>query len=75
MKKIQKLKNSAAVQIIAAKHGKTTEEISKEMEEALEAAWMTEDSAMKKLQEKLFPEGKPSAEDFINTMAAYIIKR
>jgi len=75
MKKFQKLKNSAAVRIIASKHGKTAEEISREMEKALEAAWMTEDPAMKELQEKLFPEGKPSAEEFIRTMASYIKKR
>ena len=75
MKKFQKLKNSAAVRIIASKHGKTAEEISREMEKALEAAWMTEDPAMKELQEKLFPEGKPSAAEFIRTVAAYIKKQ
>ena len=39
------------------------------MQEALDEAWATADPAAKQRQQQLFPDGKPSLEQFIVTLA------
>lgn len=72
MKKQQSLKHSIILQTLAVRHGKTTQEITDEMEKALNAAWNTRDPAIQSLQKELFPQGKPTTEEFINTIATYM---
>ena len=75
MNKIEKFKSKTVILSVAQKHEQTQEDVIREMEDALDTAWSTQDPAMKELQHTLFPEGKPTAEEFINTMAAFIKKQ
>ena len=44
------------------------------MEEAIVVAWESEDPQVKAFQAKLFPNGKPTVEEFIAVMAEYVKK-
>ena len=48
--------------------------IKKEMEKAIVAAWSSTDPEVKAFQEKLFPNGQPTVEEFIAVMAEYVKK-
>ena len=57
---------------VAAKHGISVEEVVRDMQETLDAAWDSTDEATREKQRKLFPNGKPSIEEFIRTMAKQV---
>ena len=43
----------------------------KEMQKAIDAAWTSNEPECRLWQEKLFPNGKPSVEEFVATIAQY----
>lgn len=57
---------------IAEQAGTTPGEVRQDMQEALDAAWASNDLATKRRQYELFPEGKPTLEQFILLMAAQL---
>lgn len=56
------------IEQVAAQNGTTPENVRKEIQAAIDAAW--EDPAGREMQQLLFPNGKPSPEEFIITVAA-----
>lgn len=50
----------------------TPQQVRKEIETAITAAWESEDDATQLQQKMLFPEGKPDVETFLTRMAAQI---
>ena len=72
MKIFDSMKGRTVIRRTADHFGESELQIRKDMQEALDAAWATDDPAAKKLQEELFPDGKPSLEQFIVTLGRYI---
>lgn len=58
-----------AISEVAKRHGVPEEEVREEMEKALFMAWGTGDSEAVDLQDEVFPEGMPDAEEFISRLA------
>ena len=54
---------------IAAQHGVSVTEVIREIQIAVDAAWNNPDPAIRAKQRQLFPNGKPSVEEFIRVMA------
>lgn len=72
MKIFDTMRGRASIRRTADHFGQSEEQIRKDMQEALDAAWATADPAAKKLQEEMFPGGKPTLEQFIATVARQI---
>lgn len=58
-----------AISEVAKRHGVPEEEVREEMEKALFMAWGTGDNEEVDLQDEVFPEGMPDAEEFISRLA------
>lgn len=58
-----------AISEVAKRHGVPEEEVREEMEKALFMAWGTGDNEAVELQDEVFPEGMPDAEEFISRLA------
>lgn len=58
-----------AISEVAKRHGVPEEEVREEMEKALFMAWGTGDNEAVDLQDEVFPEGMPDAEEFISRLA------
>jgi len=54
---------------IAAQHGVSVTEVIREIQIAVDAAWDNSDPAIRTRQRTLFPNGKPSVEEFIRVIA------
>ena len=54
---------------IAKQYGTTPKEVRQEIQVAIDEAWDTDDLATVKLQRELFPDGKPTPEKFLSTLA------
>ena len=54
---------------LAAQYGVSVGEVIRDMQEAVDAAWNNPDPAIRARQRQLFPDGKPSVEEFIRVMA------
>ena len=67
--RIRKKEPESLFEQIAAKNGVSVGEVVREMQIALDATWDHPDPAARKNQLKLFPNGKPSVEEFIRVMA------
>lgn len=65
MKIFDNLKGRTAIRRTACHYGKTEAEIRQEMQIALDSAWDASDPDTKRMQAELFPDGKPSLEEFI----------
>ena len=52
--------------IVAKQYGVSADEVRKEMQAAIDAAWNSPDPAVRAKQRELFPNGKPSIEAFIH---------
>lgn len=48
-----------------------TKKVRREIQAAIDAAWDTDDLGALKLQRELFPNGKPTPEEFIVVVAAH----
>lgn len=62
-----------AISEVAKRHGVPEEEVRKEMELALLMAWGTGNNEAVVLQDEVFPEGMPDAEEFISRLAEAIL--
>ena len=72
MKFFDRLKSKTAIQDTAAHFGETPEQVRAGMQEAIAAAWASDDPAAKALQAELFPDGCPSPEEFIVKISSYV---
>ena len=45
------------------------------MEEAIVVAWATDDPEVKEFQEKLFPNGQPTVEEYLAAIIEYVEKQ
>lgn len=72
MKILDNMKGRSVIRCTADHFGESELQVRKDMQEALDAAWATDDPAAKKLQEDLFPDGKPTLEQFIVTLGRHI---
>lgn len=72
MKLLDNLKGKAAIRGTADHFGETPEDVRREIQAAIDAAWNTEDPDAMTLQRELFPDGKPTPEQFIATVARYM---
>jgi len=54
---------------LAAQYGVSVGEVAREMQAAIDTAWDNTDPAVRARQRALFPNGKPSIEEFIRVMA------
>lgn len=68
MNHIKKM-NRDALGRVAVRAGKTREEVCADIQAAIDAAWVSENIEAKELQTRLFPNGKPSPEEFITVLA------
>lgn len=59
---------------IAEQEGQSPADVRRAMQEALDEAWASNDLATKRRQRELFPDGKPSLEQFILTLAAGLLE-
>ena len=66
----QKKKPQSMLEQIAQLHGVSVDEVVREMQAAIDAAWNSPVIAIQEQQRKLFPRGKPSVGEFILVMAA-----
>ncbi len=62
-----------AISEVAKRHGVPEEEVRKEVELALLMAWGTGNNEAVALQDEVFPEGMPDAEEFISRLAEGIL--
>ena len=72
MKLFDNLRGRAAIQGTADHFGQPPEDVRREIQAAIDAAWDTDDLAAMKLQRELFPDGKPTPEQFISTVAKHL---
>ena len=54
---------------IATYHGVSVDEVVRDMQDTIDATWDNPDPTARKRQQELFPNGKPSIEEFIRVMA------
>lgn len=66
------LKAKAVICRVAERQGKSAAEVRREMQKAIDAAWATDDPAVQQRQRELFPEGKPTVEQFMARCAAHL---
>lgn len=69
MKLGDKLRAKSTIRQVAAMQGLSVDEVRRDMQLALDEAWATADPAAQQRQRELFPDGKPSLEQFIATLA------
>lgn len=53
-------------------HGTLTKEVRDEMQNAIDTAWSSFDETVIQKQRLLFPNGKPTVEEFIATISKYV---
>lgn len=58
-----------AIKNTAKNHGVSEQHVREEMQKALDAAWNTNDITALKRQRELFPNGKPTLEEFIRKIS------
>lgn len=76
---MSKFKNSnnqiqKAIEDIAKERGTTPNDIRKNIQIAIDMAWKSKDKKEKETQNKLFPNGKPSIENFLRVLENKIRK-
>jgi len=71
MKSNEKLPGGIFEQI-AAQHGVSVTEVVREIQIAVDDAWDNLDPAIRARQRELFPNGKPSVEEFIRKIAQQV---
>ncbi len=57
---------------VAREYGVLPDELRNRMQETIDASWNNDDEQITKTQRSLFPNGKPTVEEFIETMALLI---
>jgi len=72
MKIIKTIKGKSIIRAAARRSGVPLDVYRKELETAIDAAWNSSDPVVRNKQKELFPDGKPTAEIFIMTIAGQI---
>lgn len=67
-----KRKGAKIIKKVARQHGVSESHVRAEMQRALDEAWESDNPITKQRQRELFPDGKPSVEEFILTVARQI---
>ena len=67
----RKRKVSAAIRKIARQNRTSAEDVRREIQAAIDAAWSTDSPDTAAFQANLFPEGKPTPEVFIERISRY----
>ena len=57
---------------IAAQHGVSVDEVVREMQDTIDVTWNNPEPTARKKQDALFPNGKPSIEEFIRVVTKQI---
>lgn len=70
MKFVDTIKGRAAIQKVADREGKNYAEIEAAIQEAINLAW--EDLSAREYQHMLFPNGKPTAAEYVGRIGRYI---
>lgn len=65
-------KKNECINNVARQNHLTKESVQDEMQKALDEAWASNDPEKLKMQKRLFPDGKPSVEEFIQKMQEVI---
>lgn len=71
MKELEKV-GTEAIRKVAECHGKSEKVVRHELQEVIDATWASSDPEAKLMQSRLFPNGKPTAEEFIATVIQYL---
>lgn len=69
------VKNNVYVELyngVAKEHGVLPDELRDKMQETIDVSWNNDDEQITKTQRSLFPNGKPTVEEFIETVALLI---
>lgn len=69
MRIFDRMKGKSAISRTADHYGVSEAEVRQEMQIALDMAWESTDPEVKRMQAELFPEGKPTLEQFIVALA------
>lgn len=72
MKLLRMIKTKAAIRKTAAHFNETPENIRREMCDVINTAWLSEDPEIKAFQNSLFPNKKPTPEEFIAVISNII---
>lgn len=67
------MRAKASLRAVAAQEGKSVAQVKQDIQEAIDAAWA--DPRGRAAQEKLFPKGKPTPEEMIDTIAKVVYKQ
>ena len=73
MKFTEKIRAKSTIRKLAKREETSKRAILASMQEAIDAAWATDDPTAKAVQSQLFPDGKPSPEAFIARLSQEII--
>lgn len=71
MKELEKV-GAEAIRKVAEHHGKSEKVVRRELEQIIDATWASSDPEAKLMQSRLFPNGKPTPEEFIVVVCRYL---
>lgn len=71
MKELEKV-GAEAIRKVAEHHGKSEKVVRRELQEVIDATWTSSDPEAKLMQSRLFPNGKPTPEEFIVAVSQYV---
>lgn len=74
MKELEKV-GAEAIRKIAERHGKSEKVVRRELEQIIDATWASSDPEAKLMQSRLFPNGKPTPEEFIRVVSQIVRER
>ncbi len=63
------MKSEKAIKKTAMNHSTSEQNVRDEMQKAIDVAWDTKDELALKRQKELFPNGKPTVEEFISKIS------
>lgn len=66
---MEKIKVRKVIRTLAQRDGVSSEEVLKQIQESIDAAWDNQDPAVRWKQLQLFPAGKPTVEAFVLRLA------
>ena len=72
MKISDHIKSQKAIRKTASRYDTSENDVRHEMQTALDEAWNTKDPDAKRRQNALFPDGKPSLEEFLSKITSLI---
>ena len=67
------MRSQKVIKKTAKNNGVSEQHVRQEMQKALDAAWNTTDEAAMKRQKELFPNGKPTLDEFVGKISQIIV--